>query len=228
MKAILLAGGFGTRLRPITDTIPKCLVPIKGKPLLQIWMERLTSSGIKSFLVNTHYLSEQVDLFIKNSAFANQVTISYEPVLLGTAGTLAANYGFFEGEDGLLIHADNYCLADFSEFIEIHNNRPQECMMTMMAFRTDSPSSCGILEVDERGILKGFHEKIANPPGNLANGAIYILSKELLRRIPDMKVSDFSTGIIPEYLGKIFVCETKKTLADIGNVQTYLNFKYRG
>jgi mannose-1-phosphate guanylyltransferase len=78
-----------------------------------------------------------------------------------------------------LIHADNYCLADFTAFQQAHYNRPPECLMT---FRTDNPSSCGILELDERGVVIGFHEKVASPPGNLANGAVYILSAELLKR----------------------------------------------
>ena len=63
MKVILLAAGFGTRLRPITNEIPKCLVPIKGKPLLQIWLENLTKAGLNSFLINTHYLHLEVQKF---------------------------------------------------------------------------------------------------------------------------------------------------------------------
>ena len=63
MKTILLAAGFGTRLRPLTATIPKCLVPIKGKPLLEIWLERLMDAGLNNFIINSHYLSDQVEFF---------------------------------------------------------------------------------------------------------------------------------------------------------------------
>ncbi len=56
MRALLLAAGLGTRLRPITDKIPKCLVPIQGKPLLEIWLDKLYEAGVQEFLVNTHYL----------------------------------------------------------------------------------------------------------------------------------------------------------------------------
>ena len=143
MRALLLSAGFGTRLRPITNHTPKCLVPINGTPLLQIWLERLSAAGVQSFLINTHYLADKVKAFVEESDFRKNIQLTYEDVLLGTAGTLISNIDFFQGQDGLLIHADNYCLADFTAFEIAHNNRPLGCLMTMMTFRTDDPSSCG-------------------------------------------------------------------------------------
>ncbi len=223
MRAILLAAGFGTRLRPLTNTMPKCLVPIHGQPLLGIWLERLTQAGIGPFLVNTHYLADQVEQFIATSPYRDQVTLVHEPTLLGTAGTLMANLDFFQGEDGLLIHADNYCLADFREFMEAHSQRPPQCLITIMAFRTPTPSSCGILELDDQGVVVGFHEKVANPPGNLASGAIYLLSSEFLAmaRCQFTMVNDFSTGVVPALIGKIFSHETQSMFIDIGTVEMY-------
>ena len=134
MRALLLAAGLGTRLRPLTKTIPKCLVPIKGKPLLEIWLEGLTEAGVGPFLVNTHYLACQVEDYVNSSQYRNVLTIANEPDLLGTAGTLMKNLDFFQGEDGMLIHADNYCLADLSAFQQAHRDRPNGCLMTMMTF----------------------------------------------------------------------------------------------
>jgi mannose-1-phosphate guanylyltransferase len=223
MRAILLAAGFGTRLRPLTNTMPKCLVPIHGQPLLGIWLERLTQAGIGPFLVNTHYLADQVEQFVAASPYRDQVTLVHEPTLLGTAGTLMANLDFFQGEDGLLIHADNYCLADFREFMEAHRHRPPQCLMTVMAFRTPTPSSCGILELDDQGVVVRFHEKVANPPGNLASGAIYLLSSEFLAmaRCQFTTVIDFSTGILPTLMSKSFSYETKSLFIDIGTIHSY-------
>ncbi len=224
MKVILLAAGFGTRLRPLTDTIPKCLVPIKGKPLLEIWLEKLNVAGVGPFLVNTHYLHEKVDAFIKSSQYVNAVTIVPEKNLLGTAGTLIANLDFFEGQDGLLIHADNYCLADFKAFTRAHNERPKECLMTMMTFRADNPSSCGIVELDDRGVVIDFHEKVKSPPGNHANGAVYILSAELLSMLGgnELKnVTDFSTEVLHRLLGRIYTYETCEIFLDVGTPETY-------
>lgn len=223
MRAILLAAGYGTRLRPLTNTIPKCLVPIKGTPLLGIWLERLTRAGIGPFLVNTHYLAEQVQEFVSNSSYRDQVKLVHEPTLLGTAGTLMANLEFFEGTDGLLIHADNYCLADFKDFVAAHQQRPPECLMTVMAFRTPTPSTCGILELDDRSVVVGFHEKVANPPGDLASGAIYLLSPGFLEVAGNQfkSFTDFSTQIIPTLMGRIYSYRTKSTFIDIGDRQSY-------
>jgi mannose-1-phosphate guanylyltransferase len=223
MRALLLAAGLGTRLRPLTDTIPKCLVPIKGQPLLGIWLERLTQAGISSFMINTHYLASQTEAFIADSKYRENVTLVNELKLLGTAGTLITNLDFFQGEDGLLIHADNYCLADLTAFQQAHRDRPAECLMTMMTFRTDCPTSCGIVELDERGVVISFHEKVDSPPGNLANGAIYILSKELLSLLGSdyHQAKDFSTELIDRFVGRIFSYETSEVFLDVGTPENY-------
>jgi mannose-1-phosphate guanylyltransferase len=218
-----LAAGLGTRLRPLTNTIPKCLVPIKGEPLLGIWLERLSEAGMGPFLVNTHYLADQVESFVKTSPFKEQVRLVNELELLGTARTLIDNLNFFRGGDGMLIHADNYCLADLSAFEQAHLQRPPECVMTMMTFRADSPSACGIVELNEQGVVVSFYEKVPNPPGNLANGAVYILSAELLKIIGQQLhfVKDFSTEVLQHFVGRIYTYESKETFIDIGTIQAY-------
>ena len=223
MRTFLLAAGLGTRLRPLTYNIPKCLVSIKGLPLLGIWLKRLTEANIGPFLINTHYLPEQVEAFIKASPYYEQVKLINEIELKGTAGSLIANLDFFQGEEGLIIHADNYCLADFTAFQRAHINRPAECLMTMMTFRTNNPSSCGIVKLDERGIVSDFYEKVDQPPGNLANGAIYILTPELLRKLgTDYHESkNFSTEISSRFIGQIYSYETSEIFIDIGNEDNY-------
>ena len=223
MRAMLLAAGLGTRLRPLTDTIPKCLVPIKGRALLGVWLDRLSQVGVGPFLINTHYLPEQVQAFVASSPYRDKITLSHEKELLGTAGTLIANLQFFEGKDGILIHADNYCLTDFEGFIQAHSKRPSCCLMTMMTFRSDNPQSCGIVELDGRGIVVGFHEKIEKPPSNLANGAVYLLSAELLKLL-DTKlnsVTDFSTQVLQHLIGRIYTYESREFFIDIGTPEAY-------
>jgi len=92
-----------------------------------------------------------------------------------------------------------------------------------MAFRTPTPSTCGILEVDDQGVVVGFHEKVANPPGDLASGAIYLLSPEFLvmARHQLATTSDFSTEVIPILIGRIFSYETNLTFIDIGTLSSY-------
>jgi len=227
MKAILLAAGLGTRLRPITDRIPKCLVPIKGIPLLGIWLNSLHKNNIGPYLINTHYLAEQVEAFITASDFHNSVLLVNETKLLGTAGTLKKNMDFFDGNDGLLIHADNYCLANFQEFLDAHRSRPDGCLMTMMTFKTDNPSECGVVELNKDNVVISFYEKQSNPPSNIANGAIYILSKELIDQFKTRfkDAVDFSNEVIPALIGQIFAYETKEILIDIGTVKNYTRIK---
>jgi len=186
-------------------------------------LDRLSQVGVGPFLINTHYLPEQVQAFVASSPYRERVTLVEEKELLGTAGTLIANLGFFDGGDGLLIHADNYCLANLEGFLQAHSNRPSNCLMTIMTFRTDNPKSCGIFELDERGVVTGFHEKVEQPPGNLANGAVYLLSAELLKIIK-MELNaakDFSTEVLPNMIGRIYTYESKGFFIDIGTLEAY-------
>ena len=117
-RTLLLAAGLGTRLRPITLNTPKCLVPIQGEPLLGRWLRQLDLNGCDSVLINTHYLAEEVEAFLKSwQSSTMSVETVYEPVLLGTAGTLLANQEFFRSGTGLLIHADNVMAASLKDFL---------------------------------------------------------------------------------------------------------------
>ena len=156
---MILAAGLGSRLHPLTEKTPKCLLPIDGKPLLEIWLNKLHQIGIKKFLVNTHHLAEQVTEFVKNSNHSNSIELTYEEKLLGTAGTLIANLEFCRGETTFLIHADNYCLADLKTFMQAHNNRPPGCLLSMMTFDSTSPKECGLISVDKKNIVQEFDEK---------------------------------------------------------------------
>ncbi|MFA6742542.1 MAG: nucleotidyltransferase family protein [Arcobacteraceae bacterium] len=222
MKALLLAAGLGTRLRPITDTIPKCLVLINGKPLLEIWLERLLNIGVNEFLINTHYLHEEVEKFVLNSPYKDKITLVYEEKLLGTGGSILKNKDFFNGFDSFwVIHADNYSICDYNQFRKSHYTKPKNTIMTMMTFSTDSPKSCGIVELDKQGIVIGFYEKVHNPPSNLANGAVYIFDKEILVLLESLnkEIIDLSTEVLPKMLGKIYTFHNNKIHIDIGTVK---------
>lgn len=221
MKAILLAAGYGRRLRPLTLDTPKCLIPINGKPLLEIWLEKLSKLKIGPFLVNTHYLHKKVENFIYNCPYKEDVSLVYEPKLLGTAGTIRQNLEFANCNDCFLIHSDNYVLDDLKEFIKAHNARPKECLITMMIFRVQEPKKAGIVVVDNN-IVTEFYEKKDVDKGNLANGAIYLLSEEFLKhyQFNYSHCKDFSTEIIPSLLGKIYTYETKSKFLDIGSIDS--------
>lgn len=223
MKALLLAAGLGTRLRPLTDSIPKCLVEIHGRPLLDYWLEMLTVAGVGPLLVNLHYFADAVRDYIADSEYRSQVVTVYEENLLGTAGTLLKNRSFFNYETLMLVHADNLSRFDVRAFLARHAARPTGCEITMLTFSTDAPSSCGILELDTNGVVQAFHEKVANPPGNLANGAVYILEPTIFEFIEslDKEEIDFSTEVLPKYLGRIYTFHNNIYHRDIGTLKSY-------
>lgn len=223
MKALLLAAGLGTRLKPITDIVPKCLVPINGKPLLEYWTDSLVAAGIKEILINTHYKKELVEKFIQNNKYKKYITTVYEPKLLATGGTLYKNRDFFQNDNVLMAHADNLCICDFKAFIEAYNSRPKGVELTMMTFTTDIPETCGIVELDKYGIVINFHEKVKKPPSNLANAAVYIMSPKILEFMKSLnkEIIDFSTEVIPKFIGKINTFHNDVYHRDIGNLESY-------
>ncbi len=224
MRALLLSAGLGTRLRPVTNTIPKCLVPIAGRPLMDYWLDQLISGGVERVLVNTHYLAEPVRDYVANSRFSSYVELVHEEELYGTGGTVLRNADFFNSESFLVAHADNLVSLNFRDFRDAHNGRPSpaETPITMMTFETDTPETCGIVDIDQRGIVTGFYEKVSNPPGNKANGAIYIFEPEIfgfLKKIGRGFI-DISTEVIPNFVGRIATYNNDAYLRDIGNVES--------
>jgi mannose-1-phosphate guanylyltransferase len=220
MKSLLLSAGFGSRLKPYTDHTPKVLMPVCGKPVLQYWLEALTNSGVE-MLVNTHYLAEKIDAFLEASEF--DVKIIHERILLGTGGTLLANKDFFDGDDIMLVHADNLSCFNMGKFITAHDNRPSHCHITMMTFQTEYPQSCGIVELDEQDVVVKFHEKVEDPPGDHANAAVYILDKSIMGFLESLgkREIDFSTEVIPAYMGKIYTWHNDVYHRDIGTPESY-------
>lgn len=222
MKALLLAAGLGTRLHPLTEIWPKCLMPIHGRPLLEYWLGISRQQGIRDVLVNIHHHPDIMDNFLRRPRFRGWVESAYEPALFGTAGTLRKNANFFREDTVLMAHADNWSCCDFSDFISYHyKRRPQGTVITMMTFDCDNPSSCGIVELDQKGVVHELHEKVENPPGKLANAAVYILEPEVLKWLKDNpNVSDFSNEVIPYYLGRISTWKNKGVHRDIGTIES--------
>ena len=219
-KALLLAGGFGTRLKPLTNHTPKCLVPIAGRPLLDYWLEILVNAGIDRILINTHYLSAQVVDFCEKSPHTHLIDIVYESELLGTAGTLRANREYFDGQI-LLAHADNFTLFNPADFVNAHEHRGPRCHATMMTFITDNPQSCGIIELDPNGVMIGFHEKVANPPGNVANAAVFLLERACLQWLDERPTAiDFCKDILPLGLHKVQAFQNQVYHRDIGTLNS--------
>ena len=224
LKAILLAAGFGKRLRPLTLNKPKCLMEINNIPLLKIWIEKLESLGCKQILINTHYLADQVHEFLKSYNSRNvKILISHEDNLLGTAGTLLKNLDFISGTT-IFMHSDNYNTCDLKGLLAAHRNRSNRALLTMLTFKTSNPYSCGIVETDQKGLVSGFYEKSSKPPGNTANAAIYVFDYNFVQWLKNQKEQfiDFSTEILPRLINRVQTFHTEEFFVDIGTPDTLL------
>src|SRR5437667_4589830 len=126
MKAFLLAGGHGTRLKPLTDSIPKCLLPIRGIPMLQIWLDLCRRHCVDEVLINLHSHGDAVRRFIQQQKNELKVHLFEEETLLGSAGTLLANRNWVKGEASFWVfYADVLTTADMNRMLEFHRSRAQ-------------------------------------------------------------------------------------------------------
>jgi mannose-1-phosphate guanylyltransferase len=204
LKALLLAGGLGTRLRPLTETVPKCLVPVAGKPLLDYWLDALEAAGVDEALINTHHLAGQVRDHIgtSNATRGLRLRETYEPVLLGSAGTVHANRDFADGAEAILvIYADNLSTVDLSALLAFHASHTDPA--TMALFHTPFPSQCGIATLDAGSRVTAFVEKPKEPTSDLANAGLYVLDPDLWREIADMNAFDFGFDVLPRLVGRM-------------------------
>jgi mannose-1-phosphate guanylyltransferase len=122
----------------------------------------------------------------------------------------------------MVCHADNLTDFDVLGMVEAHVRRPMNCSISMLAFRTDSPTTCGILETDAEGVVTGFHEKVENPPGNLANAAVYIFEPDVIHAIESIgsHVVDLSKEVLPRFLGRIQMYQTRGYHRDVGSIES--------
>jgi mannose-1-phosphate guanylyltransferase len=219
MKAIILAAGLGTRLRPITCTLPKCLVPINGVPLLELWLRECERCGVEAVLINTHYLAERVGEFVA-ARRGLPVTLAHEPTLLGSAGTIAANWDFVDGEDSfLVVYADNLTTFPLDELMAFHAGHGR--IASVALFRSPNPSACGVAEVRDTGLITGFWEKPEHPPGNLCNAGIYVFRRAVRQYLPAGFPADIGKSLLPALVGQAMGMPVRGYFVDIGTLENY-------
>jgi len=223
VPAVLLAAGMGSRLAPLTHTIPKCLVPIMGLPLLDFWIEMCVRANMSPIIINTAYLAQKVEEYVKTSTWKDMLILSHEKELLGTGGTLLAQKNVLKKGTFFVAHADNLSFFDMEKFYTAHKTRPKHCILTAMLFKTPTPQSCGIVQLDEHGVIQAFHEKTANPHGNLANGAVYFMEPETLDILENTKKNcpDISLDLLPHCIGRMNTFYNNEYHRDIGTLKSY-------
>jgi len=200
MKAMILAAGEGTRLRPLTLKVPKVLLPINGVPLIEHTLRWMKSHGVSEVAINLHHLGEQIKDFVGNgSRFGMKVAYSKEKALLGTAGGVKAMEHFFNGTF-VVYYGDNLTDFDLTAMIALH--REKGGVATIAVFKSHNPTEVGIVEMDNEGRIYKLAEKptdnIQSPV--LANGGVYVLEPEILGFISAGVFSDFAYDVFPNLL----------------------------
>lgn len=223
MKAILLAAGRGERLKPLTDTVPKCLVKIGGRPLLQYWLDICEHSGFESVLVNGFYLADQVENFLTSIVDQYKMKIEFvrENRLHGTGGTVLKHRKFVEGDDFFMFcHADNFTDIRMNSFIEFHRNCGAE--LSVALFRTSVPKQCGIAEeIADDGRILRFVEKPNEAKTDLASAAVFLASPTVFDAFPEKEIIDFSKEVLPKFQGQMYGFPIDGFNIDVGTPDNY-------
>lgn len=224
MKALILAAGEGTRLRPLTLERPKPMVPLGGRPLLEHLVMLLRQHGIRDLAINLHYKPEAiVEHFGDGQRFGVSITYSHEPQLLGSAGAARALDWYFS-EPFLVLYGDVLTDVDLTAFVNWHHTHGG--LASLALYEVEDPTRCGVVEVDRDGRIRRFVEKppADDVPSNLANAGIYVLDPRLLQLVPRDQPFDFGLDVFPAALQSglpLYGLRVHGYVLDIGSLERY-------
>ncbi len=202
MKAMILAAGEGTRLRPLTLSTPKPMIPLVGKPLLAWTLEWLAAQGITDAAINLYYRPQSIPDFFGDTYAGINLRYCYEDTLRGTAGGVQGAADFLQDGPFFVIYGDNLLSADLRRLMDFHISRGGAA--TVALFQHPNPSAAGIVGLAPDGRITRFVEK--PPPDQifspLANAGVYVLDPSVLETIPANTASDFGRDIFPSLLAQ--------------------------
>ena len=224
MKALLLAAGRGTRLGKITETIPKPLVKVRNKPVIDYLIRKLINLSVTHILINTHYKNILIEEYISSTKYNVEISLIYEPQLLGTAGTLKYNINALCSEDFIVMHADNYFQDDLKILKNNHLISGSNSLLTMGTFSVTDPAKFGTVELSDNNTIVSYFEKDKDSPSKIANSAIYFMKPEIKNEINNLKnnENDISLNLIPKLVGKMKAFPLSGYFYDIGTPENLL------
>jgi len=225
-QAVILSAGLGTRLRPITDNIPKVMVPLVGKPLLEWHIEQFKKHGVTEFFINLHYLPDAITNYFGDGAkFGVRITYAYEPEIMGTAGGMK-NFDGALGNVFFLMYGDMASFLDYTKMADAFFAKPSDALGMMVVGHNDHPQDSDLVVADEtlkfRNIHIKPHKKI--PPKFHTMDAAFVFRKEILKHIPAKVRYQIDHDLLPKILaeGKSFYgYETSDYLYDVGTMDRY-------
>ena len=233
MKAMVLAAGMGTRLRPLTDECPKCMMLLAGEPLIAWQLRWLKLNGITSCVVNLHYLPDKVRNYVGDgSRYGMDVHYSYEPVLLGTAGAVKKMAGFFCDEPFYVIYSDNFSLWELKNLKHFYdttspiNNIGTEVAAVIAVHWREDVTSSGMVEIAEDNQVINYMEKPKKEDvtSNYVNAGFYYLNPKIIDYIPDDRFFDFSYHVFPSMIEngeKLYAVKMDMPIIGIDTLDAY-------
>ena len=226
LKAMIMAAGVGSRLDPHTQTVPKPLVPVCNRPVIDILMQKLSDIGVCNIIANTYYLADQIIDYCKSNKYGIKFDYIKEKTLSGTAGGLKkCQYFFKKGETFLVLSADGLSDADLNAGLEIHRKSGAIATIGIKQIPKEEVSHFGVVVTDKDGYISEFQEKpsISAAKSNFINTGIYIFNYEIFNFIPENTFYDFAKNVFPELLKshKINTFEIKDYWTDIGTLDQY-------
>lgn len=224
MEAIILAGGKGTRLSPLTDNLPKPLVKIIDKPVIELIISKLRTMGIIDIRITVSHMWEKIVSALGDGRDVGvNITYHVEEVPLGTAGGVKNASKDIEG-DFLVVSGDAFFDLDLENAVRYH--RETSSLLTLIAKSVDDPTGLGVLETDDEGVIKSFVEKPTEKTGrSLINTGIYVVSKPVMNLVPD-GAYDFGRDLIPRLTGICRAYVSRGYWSDIGTLESYYYANY--
>ena len=224
MKAMILAAGVGSRLDPLTRNVPKPMVPIVNKPVMEYLVELLARNGFHNIMVNLHYLGDRIEEHFGNgSKWGVKISYSREDRLWGDAGSVKRCEDFFDSTF-LVIGGDDLTDIDLKRLVKQHKEHKALCTIGLSL--VDDPSEYGIVLINERGKITRFLEK---PKGeiifsNMANTGVYLFEPEIFEMIPKGVTYGFGHNVfphLPEQKRRFYGYLTSSYWRDVGNLRQY-------
>lgn len=218
-KAVILAGGKGTRLKSISETIPKPMMPVAGKPLLEYQIELCKKYGLKEVILIVNHLKDGIiDYFGNGENWGIKVSYFEEPAPLGTVGGVKDIEKQLT-EDFLVLYGDVIMEMDLLRLYEFHKTKNSD--VSLVVHPNDHPYDSDLVEVDADNRVTHFHSKPLNPRKiyhNLVNAAAYVFSPKILNHLEKGKKADFGKDIFPNLLNKlnVYAYNTTEYLKDMG------------
>ncbi|MCL5037357.1 MAG: NDP-sugar synthase [Chloroflexi bacterium] len=225
MKAMILAAGGGTRLQPLTFTLPKPLVPIMNRPVMEHILEHLIKNDFDEFFINLNYMPESITGYFGNgSRWNTKITYSLEDRPLGTAGGLKNIGHHFKDGTFLVIGGDDLTDVDIKSVIDFH--KKNNAIATIALYPVENPSLFGVVKTDDTGRIVRFQEKPKpeEAVSNLVNTGIYVLEPEILDLIPEGEFYDFGKQLFPYLQEKgypFYGFRVEGYWRDIGSLEDY-------